>query len=234
LLQQLDTHFRAGVQGSGMAELGHMHQKAFEVLHSEASRRAFELERESDALRDNYGRHKFGQSVLLARRLVEAGARLVQVNWPREGKAEVSGSPLWDTHRNNASRVRDVLCPQFDRTFATLIADLQSRGLLDETLVVVMGEFGRSPKINAAGGRDHWGSCFSVALAGAGIGGGQIIGASDRLGGVPISRPVRPPDLAATIFHLLGLDPAGEFVDPLGRPRLLTDSGQALREIIGT
>jgi hypothetical protein len=233
LLQQLDGHFRAGTQSGAVAELGHMHQKAFDLLHSEASRNAFQLERESDTLRDNYGRHKFGQSVLLARRLVEAGTRLVQVNWPREGPAEVAGSPLWDTHRDNAGRVRDVLCPQFDRTFATLIADLQSRGLLDETLVVVMGEFGRSPRINAAGGRDHWGSCFSVALAGAGIGGGQIIGASDRLGAVPDSRPVRPPDLAATIFHLLGLDPASEFMDPVGRPRLLTDSGVPLRELIG-
>jgi len=233
LLQQLDAHFRDGVQSGAVAELDHMHQKAFEVLHSDASRRAFELERESPALRDNYGRHKFGQSVLLARRLVEAGTRLVQVNWPREGQAEVAGSPLWDTHRNNAGRIRDVLCPQFDRTFATLIADLQSRGLLDETLVVVMGEFGRSPKINAAGGRDHWGSCFSVALAGAGIGGGQIIGASDRLGAFPSSRPVTPPDLAATIFHLLGLDPASEFIDPTGRPRRLTDNGQPLRELIG-
>jgi hypothetical protein len=233
LLQQLDAHFRSGAGSGAVAELDHMHQKAFDVLHSDASRQAFELERESDALRDNYGRHKFGQSVLLARRLIEAGTRLVQVNWPREGKAEVAGSPLWDTHRDNAGRVKNVLCPQFDRTFATLLADLQSRGLLDETLVVVMGEFGRSPKINAVGGRDHWGSCFSVALAGAGIGGGQIIGASDRLGAVPASRPVRPPDLAATIFHLLGIDPSGEFVDPLGRPRGITDSGQALHELIG-
>lgn len=233
LLEQFDAHFRNGVESSAVAELGHLRQKAFDVLHSDASRRAFELERESPALRDKYGRHKFGQSVLLARRLVEAGVRLVQVNWPREGKAEVAGSPLWDTHRDNAGRVRDVLCPQFDRTFATLIADLQSRGLLDETLVVVMGEFGRSPKINAAGGRDHWGSCFSVALAGAGIGGGQIIGASDRLGAMPASRPVGPPDLAATIFHLLGLDPASEFIDPIGRPRRLTDNGQPLRELIG-
>jgi len=233
LLNQLDAHFREGVQSGAVAELGHMHQKAFDVLHSERSRRAFELELESPALRDNYGRHKFGQSVLLARRLVEAGVRLVQVNWPREGKTEVAGSPLWDTHKNNAGRVRDVLCPQFDRTFATLIADLQTRGLLDETLVVVMGEFGRTPKINAAGGRDHWGSCFSVALAGAGIGGGQIIGSSDRLGAFPSSRPVTPPDLAATIFHLLGLDPASEFMDPASRPRRLTDNGQPLRELIG-
>jgi hypothetical protein len=233
LLQQFDAHFHAGVQSEAVATMDHMHQKAFDVLHSDASRQAFAIEQESSALRDQYGRHKFGQSVLLARRLVEAGVRLVQVNWPRESNDENIGNPLWDTHSNNAGRVRDILAPQFDRTFATLLADLQSRGLLDETLVLVMGEFGRSPKINAAGGRDHWGSCFSVALAGAGIGGGQIIGASDRLGAFPASRPVLPPDLAATIFHLLGLDPSAEFVDPLGRPRRLTDNGQPLRELVG-
>lgn len=233
LLQQFDAHFREGAKSAAIEEMGRMHQKAFDVLHSDASRQAFEIERESSAMRNNYGRHKFGQSVLLARRLVEAGVRLVQVNWPRETGDENIGSPLWDTHQNNATRVRDVLGPQFDRTFATLIADLQSRGLLDETLVVVMGEFGRSPKINAAGGRDHWGSCFSVVLAGAGIEGGQIIGASDRLGAFPASRPVHPPDLAATIFHFLGVDPASEFVDPIGRPRRVTDNGQPLRELIG-
>jgi uncharacterized protein (DUF1501 family) len=233
LLHQFDAHFRAGAQSGAVAGLKHMHQKAFDVLHSDASRRAFEMEREPAALREAYGPHKFGQSVLLARRLVEAGVRLVQVNWPREGKAEVAGSPLWDTHRNNAARVRDVLGPQFDRTFATLISDLASRGLLDETLVVAMGEFGRSPKINAAGGRDHWGSCFSVALAGAGIAGGQVVGASDKLGAVPASRPLRPPDLAATIFHLLGIAPNAEFRDPLGRPRSVTDGGQAIRELVG-
>jgi uncharacterized protein (DUF1501 family) len=233
LLNQLDTHFRAGAQSGAVAELSQMHQKAFDLLHSDASRAAFEMERETPAMREAYGPHKFGQSVLLARRLIEAGIRLVQVNWPREGKAEVAGSPLWDTHRNNAGRVRDVLCPQFDRTFATLIEDLATRGLLDETLVVAMGEFGRSPKINAEGGRDHWGSCFSVALAGAGLGGGQIIGASDRIGGVPALHPVRPPELAATIFHLLGIAPNAEFMDPLNRPRSVTDSGIPIRELVG-
>jgi hypothetical protein len=233
LLEQLDAHFRDNSRNDAVASLDRMAHKAFDVLHSDASRQAFELERESATLRDNYGRHKFGQSVLLARRLVEAGVRLVQVNWPRDAGDETVSNPLWDTHQNNASRVRDVLCPQFDRTFATLLADLQSRGLLDETLVLVMGEFGRSPKINTSGGRDHWGSCFSVVLAGAGVGGGQIVGESDRLGAFPGSRPVRPPDLAATIFHLLGLDPAREFIDPTGRPRRVTDSGQPLRELIG-
>ena len=120
-----------------------------------------------------------------------------------------------------------------DRTFATLIEDLNQRGLLDETLVVAMGEFGRTPTHNANGGRDHWGSVFSVALAGAGLDGGQVIGASDRLGAQPQDRPVRPADLAATIFHLLGLEPGTEFLDGLQRPRRLTEGGSALKELIG-
>lgn len=138
-----------------------------------ATRAAFELERESASMRDRYGRHKFGQSVLLGRRLIEAGARLVQVNWPREPGDTTAHNPLWDTHVNYAERLRNVLCPQFDGSFAALIEDLAVRGLLAETLVVVMGEFGRTPKINSQGGRDHWAHCFSVALAGAGIPAGQ-------------------------------------------------------------
>ena len=233
LLEQLDAHFRAGEANAAVAGWDQSRQKAFGLLHAEASRRAFELEREPAALRAAYGEHKFGQSVLLARRLVEAGTRLVQVNWPREGKSEVAGSPLWDTHAGNAARVRDVLCPQFDRTFATLVEDLRERGLLDETLVIAMGEFGRSPKLNPQGGRDHWGACFSVALAGAGIPGGQIVGASDRIGGYPDTRPLRPRDLAATVFHLLGVSPGAEFLDSLGRPRPVTDGGTPIRELVG-
>ena len=233
LLAQMDAQAAAVMRSEQTASWDRVHGKAFELLHATASRRAFELEREPAALRSAYGAHKFGQSALLARRLVEAGTRLVQVNWPREGKAEVAGSPLWDTHANNASRVRDVLCPQFDRTFATLIKDLQDRGLLDETLVIAMGEFGRSPKINAVGGRDHWGSCFSLALAGGGVPGGLVLGSSDRIGAYPDSRLLRPRDLAATVFHLLGLSPSAEFLDPLGRPRPVTDGGTPIREIVG-
>lgn len=233
LLQQMDAHFSGSVRSGAVTELSGMQQRAFDLLHAESSRAAFSLEKESAALREAYGSHKFGQSVLLARRLIEAGTRLVQVNWPREGDKEVKGSPLWDTHAGNASRVREVLCPQFDRTFATLVSDLHQRGLLDETLVVAMGEFGRTPRHNANGGRDHWGSVFSIAMAGAGIGGGQIIGASDRIGATPEDRPVRPPDLAATIFHLLGIDPGGEFLDGLQRPRRVTASGVPLRELVG-
>ncbi len=233
LLEQVDAHFSAARHSEPARAWDLAHRKAFEVLHADASRRAFELERETPAVRAAYGEHKFGQSVLLARRLVEAGTRLVQVNWPREGKAEVAGSPLWDTHARNGSRVRDVLCPQFDRTFATLIGDLSDRGLLDETLVVAMGEFGRSPKINAAGGRDHWGACFSLVLAGGGVPGGQVIGSSDRIGGFPDTRPLRPRDLAATVFHLLGIAPGAEFLDALERPRPVTDGGVPIREIAG-
>ncbi len=233
LMKQLDHHFLRVSDNEQMAAVVRSQQQAFDVVRSSATRAAFELERESASVRDRYGRHKFGQSVLLARRMIEAGVRLVQVNWPREPGSLTMNNPMWDTHTDNAGRVRDVLCPTFDGAFATLITDLEERGLLDETLVVVMGEFGRSPKINTSGGRDHWGHCFSIALAGAGTGSGQLIGASDRDGAYPVSRPIRPPDLVATIFHLLGLDPRAEFLDPLGRPRLLTNGGDPIRELIG-
>ncbi|MBI3416950.1 MAG: DUF1501 domain-containing protein [Verrucomicrobia bacterium] len=139
LLQQLDQHFREVAHSPAITDVDRMQQKAFDLLHSSASRAAFELDREPASTRDRYGRHKFGQSALLARRLIEAGVRLVQVNWPREPGDTTAGNPVWDTHQKNAQRLRDVLCPQFDRTFATLIDDLHARGLLDETLVVVMG-----------------------------------------------------------------------------------------------
>ena len=231
LLQQLDQHFVRTSQTEAMAALGRMQQSALDVVQSTTTRAAFDLERETSADRDRYGRHKFGQSVLLARRLIEAGVRLVQVNWPREAGDTAVSNPLWDTHQKNAERVRDVLCPQFDAAYSALLTDLHERGLLDETLVVAMGEFGRTPKHNASGGRDHWGHCFSVALAGGGVRGGQVIGASDRLGGYPADRPQRPQDLAATIFHLLGIDPHGFFEDRGGRARPLQTGGDVIREL---
>jgi len=233
LLRQFDEDFRRTLGNPQIEEAGIMQQRAFDLIHSEASRAALEIEREPAAMRDRYGRGRFGQSVQLARRLIESGTRLVQVNWPREPGDQNEGSPLWDTHQRNGPRVRDVLAPQFDVAYSALIQDLQSRGLLEETLVVVMGEFGRSPTINKNGGRDHWGSVFSVALAGAGIPGGQIIGASDKIGGFPEDRPVTPPNLAATLFHLLGIQPNHEFLDPIQRPRAVTDGGVPLREIVG-
>jgi len=231
LLQQLDQQVVRTSQTEAMAALGRMQQSALDVVQSTTTRAAFDLERETSADRDRYGRHKFGQSVLLARRLIEAGVRLVQVNWPREAGDTAVSNPLWDTHQKNAERVHDVLCPQFDAAYSALLTDLHERGLLDETLVVAMGEFGRTPKHNASGGRDHWGHCFSVALAGGGVRGGQVIGASDRLGGYPADRPQRPQDLAATIFHLLGIDPHGFFEDRGGRARPLQTGGDVIREL---
>ena len=233
LLGQVDRMLHRGLRSPAMAEMNRFQQEAFDLLHAGATREALKIEREPAASRDRYGRGKFGQSVLLGRRLIEAGVRLVQVNWPREPGDTAAGNPLWDTHQDNAGRLKNVLCPQFDTAYGALLDDLAERGLLDETLVVVMGEFGRTPTINPAGGRDHWGSVFSVALAGAGVPGGGVIGASDERGAMPSDRPVRPPDLAATIFQLLGISPDHEFRDPFDRPLSVVSGGRPLREIVG-
>jgi len=166
---------------------------------------------------------------LLARRLIESGVRLVHVNWPREPGDNASDNPLWDTHAQNHDRLEDVLCPIFDVGYSALITDLQERGLLDETLVVAIGEFGRTPKINAKGGRDHWGSVFCCTLAGAGIRGGQIYGSSDRDGAYPLTDRVEPGNLTSTIFHLLGLDHRGTFTDPVGRELSLSQKEPLFR-----
>ena len=155
------------------------------MLASGRGREAFDLHREPRRTRERFGLNKWGQSLLLARRLVEAGVRLVHVNWPRDAGDEAVNNPLWDTHAQNADRLQDVLCPIFDIGFTALIDDLDERGLLGETLVVAIGEFGRTPRINRQGGRDHWGHVFSFALAGAGISGGQVFGSSDRHGAYP-------------------------------------------------
>ena len=233
LLGQVDRLLHRGLRSPAIAEMNRFQQEAFDLLHAGATREALEIEREPAASRDRYGRGKFGQSVLLGRRLIEAGVRLVQVNWPREPGDTAAGNPLWDTHQDNAGRLKNVLCPQFDTAYSALLDDLEVRGLLDETLVVVMGDFGRTPTINSAGGRDHWGSVFSVALAGAGVPGGGVIGSSDDRGGMPADRPVRPPDLAATIFQLLGISPDHEFRDPFDRPLSVVSGGRPLREIVG-
>lgn len=233
LLGQVDRMLDRGLRSPAMVEMNRFQQEAFDLLHAGATREALEIEREPAASRDRYGRGKFGQSVLLGRRLIEAGVRLVQVNWPREPGDTAAGNPLWDTHQDNAGRLKNVLCPQFDTAYGALLDDLAERGLLDETLVVVMGEFGRTPTINPVGGRDHWGSVFSVALAGAGVPGGGVIGASDERGAMPADRPVRPPDLAATIFQLLGISPDHEFRDPFDRPLSVVSGGRPLREIVG-
>lgn len=232
LLDQLTRQFAAAERPGASAVYARASQQAFDVLSAGPTRAAFDLEREPAALRDRYGRHKFGQSLLLGRRLIEAGVRLAQVNFPREPGDLTSGNPLWDTHSKNAERLKTALCPPFDQAFSALIGDMAERGLLDETLVVAMGEFGRSPKINSTGGRDHWGPCFSIALAGAGVPGGQVVGSTDRQGGAVASRPIRPDELAATIFHLLGIDGGGEFLDRQQRPHRIA-TAQPIPELLG-
>ena len=176
---------------------------------------ALDLDREDPRLVDRYGRHSFGQTLLIARKLVEVGVPIVQ--------ASMGIVQTWDTHVANFSRLRDELLPPLDRAVSALLDDLEVRGLLDETLVVMLGEFGRTPRISrltpdAVPGRDHWPKVFPAVFAGAGVVGGQLIGKSDRLGAYPLSRSFGPPDLAATIYHALGVDPATELRDRLGRP----------------
>ena len=188
------------------------------------------MQLESDSMRDRYGRTQFGQSVLMSRRLVEAGVSLVQVNWFR-GVDEPPDAPCWDSHVREGSRLKTALCPPADQAFSALLEDLDDRGRLDETLVVMMSEFGRSPRLNGSAGRDHWGSVFSVALAGGGIRGGTVYGASDAIGGYPVAGKVAPQDLTATIFHCLGLSRETEIRDTLGRP-LPISRGELIQDIL--
>ena len=189
--------------------------QAFDMLSSPAARAAFNLDAEPPAMREAYGEHLFGRGCLLARRLLEAGVALATVYWHYEGPDD---SPVWDTHESNFPHLRNRLMPPTDRAFSGLLADLGNRGMLDDTLVVCLGEFGRSPKINSLGGREHWPQCQSVVLAGAGIRGGSVYGASDREGGYPADLPVTPADLAATILHLLGVPADTTLHDAQGRP----------------
>ena len=168
--------------------------------------------------------------MLLAWRLVEAGVALVQVNWTRL-PGDKDDSPAWDTHNKNAQRLKKNLMPPMDLAYSALLEDLHLRGLLDETLVVWMGEFGRSPKINPGGGRDHWGGVFSVTLAGGGVRGGQVYGSSDRIGAYPADGRVRPEDLSATIFHCLGIDYRQHMHDQGGRPIPLS-FGEPVRDLL--
>jgi hypothetical protein len=229
LLQQMNQHYD-GLQRSGALEAQTANtQKAFELLSGSAARKAFDLNDETPALRDRYGRHRVGQSLLLARRLVEAGVSLVQVNWTRIKGALNQGG--WDTHAKHAEACKTFLMPMMDQCFSTLLEDLSERGLLDETLVVWFGEFGHTPRINGAAGRDHWGHVFSIALAGGGIKGGVVYGASDKIGGFPMEGRVSGADIIATVFHCLGYTPETELLDTQNRP-IPISRGEVIRAIV--
>jgi len=217
-------------QVSGYA-LDEYYQKAFNLILSGRAKKAFDLNAEAPATRDKYGRHTFGQSLLLARRLIEAGSRFVQVNWP----AVANGDPntdAWDCHAGILKPVRNLHGPKLDSGLSSLVEDLHDRGMLDDTLVLAIGEFGRSPRMgvstsgngNAPDGRDHWPYCYTALMAGAGVPGGRVYGKSDKHGSAPVDKPVHPIELLATIYHGLGIDPATEVLNDLNQPRPLVDA----------
>jgi hypothetical protein len=200
--------------------------RAFELLTSPATRRAFQIEREPDSLRDAYGRNIYGQSTLLARRLIEAGTRVATISWAPDANA------TWDTHGANFTKLRTELLPQLDMAVSSLLEDLHVRGMLDRTLVAVMGEFGRSPRVNGAAGRDHWNFCYGLMLAGGGIRKGSVYGASDRIGAYPSRNPLRPADILATMYHCLGLSPDFELRDRQQRPYALVPWGSVINDLL--
>jgi len=221
LLHNLNEQLARLADEPRVEQLDRYQKRAFRLLTSDATRRAFEMGAETPRLRDRYGRHKYGQSLLLARRLVEAGVRLVTVYWG--GKVN-NPLPHWDTHFNNNRRLKDELLPPFDQCFSAFLEDLDARGLLASTLVVCMGEFGRTPRFGQdtgngvdATGRDHWPQCYSLVVAGGTAPGGRVLGRSDRFAAYPAADPYTPQDLAASLLHALGIDPNEEVQDGFGR-----------------
>lgn len=227
LLSQLDAEYCSSGQSAEV--FSQKTQQAFDLLAGTAGQKAFDMSQESSTTKDRYGRYRFGQSCLLARRLVESGVSLIQVNWTR-----VDGQPnngTWDTHSAHCKSLKSFLMPMMDQSFSALISDLDDRGLLDETLVVWVSEFGHTPKINANAGRDHWGNCFSIAMAGGGIRGGMVHGESDSHAAFPVTGIVSPADITATIFYCLGYSPDTTLHEQTGRPFPLS-RGKVIEEII--
>lgn len=229
LLGAVDRTARQLERNAEASGLDSYYEKAFDLVSSSSAQRAFDITAESAETRERYGRHTFGQSVLLARRLVEAGVRLVQVNWVRHDNGK--GGQGYDSHRDHLDWAKTELLPPTDAAFSSLIKDLAASGLLDETLVIMMGEFGRTPRFNKAAGRDHWPQCFSAVVAGGGIRGGQALGSSDKIGAYPNSNPLTPDDLIATMYHCLGVDPQNLIHDLVGRPFKLAE-GQPVSALL--
>jgi uncharacterized protein (DUF1501 family) len=202
-----------------MATYDEFQRRAAEMVLSAEAQAAFDIEKEDVRMRDDYGRNEFGQSCLLARRLVERGVRFVTIN---------NGG--WDHHAKIWDGLEKKL-PVFDQGFSSMVKDMDRRGLLDETLIVVMGEFGRTPKVNKDIGRDHWGKAGSLIFAGAGVRGGKVIGATDKDGAYVTDRPVRPADVCFTIYDALGINPRKQIRTPEGRPVEILDEGAAISEL---
>jgi hypothetical protein len=211
MLRELESLSRLAERSAAVQGMQAGHARALDILTSPATQQALDVGREPDRVRNRYGRTTYGQACLVARRLVEAGVRFVTVYY----SAGIGG---WDTHKDNFNTLKNSRLPNTDTAVSALLEDLHERGLLDETLVLWWGEFGRTPKINRDAGRDHWPQCYTVLLAGGGLKGGIAYGASDATGAYPKDNPVKPDDVSATVFSLLGFDPATELRDQLGRP----------------
>ena len=227
LLRRVNARLDGMYRDGGGAALDSFQQRALDLITSPETRRAFDISREPDSVRESYGRNIYGQSVLLARRLIEAGCRVVTMSWAPDANA------TWDTHGNNFKSLKETLLPQLDACLSSLLTELKQRGLLEETLVVCMGEFGRTPKINAGAGRDHWPGVYGMLLAGGGVQGGRVVGRSDDIGGEPAENPLTPQDVMWTLYGLLGISPEMEYPDPLDRPlRIVNGHGRFIHELV--
>ena len=226
LLTQFDRQLQRLDSERTLSAYDKFQQRALSLVASERTRKALDLRQESAAIRDRYGRHLFGQSTLMARRLVEAGVRYVTVHW------DAPDGYSWDSHVNSKD-VGDHLIPGLDQTLSALLIDLDERGLLDETLVVCLGEMGRTPTGNANWGRDHWSTLFPAVIAGAGVRGGIVLGQTDRDAAYAVTPPYRPEDFAATVYHALGIDSEIRLPDSQGRPVGIVDDGKPILELFG-
>jgi hypothetical protein len=225
VLAQLDDAARQSEKSAGAARLTRLQAEAFDMLLSGKAREAFDITREPPTLRDRYGRDLFGSSTLLARRLVESGVSYVAIH------TEAKPNGHWDTHNNNFNMLKKLLLPFLDRAVSALIDDLDARGLLDTTLVVVTGDMGRTPRVNKQAGRDHWPQCGFCILAGGGTRPG-VIGTSDRQAAYPVDHPVSSGDLAATMYHLMGVDPEATVPDQTDRPVPISHGGKVVRQAL--
>jgi hypothetical protein len=223
LLEKMDAKYRAIDSNTDFDALDSFQQRAYDLMRSPAAKKAFDIESEPAPLREQYGRTPVGQGALLARRLVEAGVRFVTV---------AKGWLNYDTHGDNFNIMKKVLLPEFDRAFAALLQDLHQRGMLDSTLVIAMGEFGRTPKVNTDAGRDHHNKAWSIALAGAGIPGGRVLGATDKTASEVTDFPVQPEDLLCSIYSILGVDPTREYQTPIGRPSKIVNGGKVIPGLV--
>ena len=227
LLSSYNDRLKGDIQSRPFAAIDRFQQQAFDILTSRTVQSAFRIQEEKESTRERYGRNIYGQSVLLARRLIEAGTRVVTVSWAPDANA------TWDTPGGNFKKLKHTLLPQFDASCSSLLQDLHERGMLERTLVAVLGDFGRTPKINKSdGGRDHWNFCYSIMLAGGGIRPGFVYGASDRTGAFPNDMPTTPSDIIATIYRLLGIDHRRELYDRFDRPHQIVTKGNVVHDLL--